>query len=101
MLGYWQIKVNTGVARQFNVWDTEYIGAGAGSTVWQDRNVITLTPNVWTPLNAANGAGGSNEYNVYHVYDSSTGVIIRFTCTLSNMGSTAAGVREAMIAEEF
>lgn len=99
--GYWQIKVNTGVARQFNVWDTEYAGAGGGSTVWQDRNVTTFTPNVWTALNAANVVGGSNEYNVYHVYDSSTGVIIRFTCTLSNMGSTAAGVREAMIAEEF
>lgn len=99
--GNWQIKVNTGVARSFNVWDTEYLGAGGGSSVYQVRNVTTFTPNVWADLNAANGAGGSNEYNVYHVYDSSTGVIIRFTCTLSNMGSTAAGVREAMIAEEF
>lgn len=100
LTGTWQIKVNTGVARQFNVWDTEYAGVGGGGSVYQDRTVTTFTPNVWTPLDG-NIAGGSNEYNVYHVYDSSTGVIIRFTCTLSNMGSTAAGVRESMIAEEF
>jgi hypothetical protein len=99
--GTWQIRINDGVARQFNVWDTEYTGAGGGSTVYQARNVVNFTPGVWAPLNSANGAGGANEYNVYHVYDSSTGVVLRFTCTLSNMGTTTAGIRESMILEEF
>jgi hypothetical protein len=99
--GYWQIKVNNGAARQFNVWDVEYGGAGGAANVYQARNVVTYTPNVWSYLNSGNGAGGSNEYNVYHVFDSATGVVIRFTCTLSNMDSTPAGVREAMISEEF
>jgi hypothetical protein len=98
--GYWQIKVNNGAARQFNVWDTEYAGAGGSTTVWQARTVKNFAINAWANLDD-NVVGGANEYNVYHVYDSSTGVTIRFTCTLSNMGSTAAGVREAMISEEF
>jgi len=101
--GRWQMRINDGVARQFNVWDTEYQGiAGNGySTVYQARNVATFTPGVWAPLNNANVAGGADEYNVYHVYDSSTGVVLRFTCTLSNMGTTTAGIRESMILEEF
>ncbi|MDP9962141.1 hypothetical protein [Chryseobacterium lathyri] len=99
--GRWQMRINDGVARQFNVWDTEYTGAGGGSTVYQARNVVNFTPGVWAPLNSANGAGGADEYNVYHVYDSSTGVVLRFTCTLSNMGTTTAGIRESMILEEF
>lgn len=99
--GRWQMRINDGVARQFNVWDTEYTGAGGGSTVYQARNVVNFTPGVWAPLNSPNVAGGADEYNVYHVYDSSTGVVLRFTCTLSNMGTTTAGIRESMILEEF
>jgi hypothetical protein len=97
--GTWQIRINTGATRQFNIWDTEYsgqAGTGVSTTVWQLRTVKNLVFNTWTALDD-NIAGGANEYNVYHVYDLSTGVILRLTVTLSNV----SGVRESMILEEF
>jgi hypothetical protein len=97
--GAWQIRVNTGAARQFNIWDTEYngqSGTGAQDTVWQLRTVKNIAVNTWTNFDD-NVAGGANEYNVYHVYDLSTGVILRLTVTLSNI----SGIRESMIVEEF
>lgn len=101
--GTWQIRVNDGVARQFMVWDVEFGGGtdpGVNAAVYRQRTTPTFTPGTWTNLDS-NIAGGSQEYNNYHVYDSATGTIIRFTCTLSNMGTTTAGIREAMIVEEF
>jgi hypothetical protein len=102
--GSWQIKVNDGVATQFMVWDVEFSdpinSGGTNTTVYRQRTTPTFTPGTWTNLDN-NIAGGAGEYNTYHVYDSSTGAIIRFTCTLSNMGTTTAGIREAMINEEF
>jgi hypothetical protein len=98
--GSWQIRINSGATRQFNIWDTEYNGGnnttGAAAGVWQLRTVKSIAPNAWTDLDD-NFAGGANEYNVYHVYDLSTGYILRFTCTLSNI----SGIRQAMILEEF
>lgn len=97
--GTWQIRINGGATRQFNIWDTEYSGqngTGASAPVWQLRTVKNITVNTWTPLDD-NNAGGANEYNVYHLYDLTTGAILRFTVTLSNV----SGVRESMILEEF
>ncbi|SDR03520.1 hypothetical protein SAMN05421664_3218 [Chryseobacterium soldanellicola] len=97
--GTWQIRINTGATRQFNIWDTEYSGqngTGASDTVWQLRTVKNLALNTWTALDD-NIAGGANEYNVYHVYDLSTGTILRLTVTLSSV----SGIRESMILEEF
>jgi hypothetical protein len=97
--GTWQIRINTGATRQFNIWDTEYngqAGTGVSDTVWQLRTVKNLTLNTWTALDD-NIAGGANEYNVYHVYDLSTGTILRLTVTLSSV----SGIRESMILEEF
>lgn len=99
--GAWQIKINTGAARQFNIWDTEYNGGnnttGVETGVWQLRTIKTIGPNNgWVDLDN-NFAGGANEYNVYHIYDITAGYILRFTCTLSNI----SGIRESMILEEF
>ncbi|EJL69623.1 hypothetical protein [Chryseobacterium populi] len=102
--GTWQIRINDGAARQFMVWDVEFNdtsgGTGVSAVVYRQRTVPTFTPGTWASLDG-NQAGGSTEYTTYHIYDSSTGTIVRFTCTLSNMGTTTAGIREAMIAEEF
>ncbi|AZB27401.1 hypothetical protein [Chryseobacterium bernardetii] len=97
--GQWQIKVNNGVTRTFNIWDIEYRGengVGAYNNVYQLRTVKDINPNEWTNLDN-NIAGGADEYNVYHVYDLGTGIILRFTCTLSNV----SGIKESMILEEF
>lgn len=97
--GEWQIKVNNGVTRAFNIWDVEYWGqngVGTSATVYQKRTVKSITPNMWTNLDD-NYAGGADEYNVYHVYDLETGAILRFTCTLSDV----SGIKESMILEEF
>ncbi|PIF47638.1 hypothetical protein CLU96_4705 [Chryseobacterium sp. 52] len=93
--GYWQMRLNDPVARTFNIWDVEYVGNGS-STVYQVRTVKSIPGNTWTNLDD-NYAGGANEYNVYHVYDVTTGVIIRLTCTLSDV----SGIKESMILEEF
>ncbi|REC79627.1 hypothetical protein DRF60_04235 [Chryseobacterium elymi] len=97
--GTWQIRINNGTTRQFNIWDTEYSGqngTGVSSTVWQLRTVKNIAVNTWTPLDD-NIAGGANEYNVYHVYDLTRGTILRLTVTLSNV----SGISESMILEEF
>lgn len=97
--GTWQIRINNGATRQFNIWDTEYngqAGTGVSDTVWQLRTVKNLTPGTWTALDD-NIAGGANEYNVYHVYDLSVGTILRLTVTLSSV----SGIRESMTLEEF
>lgn len=96
--GYWQIRVNRGVARQFNTWDTEYYGLNAGGNVWQGRYLQTINPNTWTSLDPNNAAGGSNEYNTMHVYDLGTGAIVRLTTTIINIGTP---VYESLIVEEF
>ncbi len=102
--GTWQIRINDGATRQFMVWDVEFGdpsgGTGLATNVFRQRTTPTFTPETWSNLDG-NVAGGSTEYNTYHIYDSGTGTIIRFTCTLSNMGTTTAGIREAMIIEEF
>lgn len=101
--GTWQIRLNDGATRQFMIWDVEFGGgtdSGVNAAVYRQRTTPTLIPGTWVNLDS-NIAGGSQEYNIYHVYDSATGTIIRFTCTLSNMETTTAGIREAMIVEEF
>ncbi|PIF47639.1 hypothetical protein CLU96_4706 [Chryseobacterium sp. 52] len=96
--GYWQMRLNDPVARTFNIWDVEYVGTGGtgNATVYQVRTVKSIPGNTWTNLDN-NVAGGANEYNTYHVYDVTTGVIIRLTCTLSDV----SGIKESMILEEF
>jgi len=96
--GYWQIRVNSGVARQFNTWDTEYYGNNTAGNVWQGRYLQTINPNTWTSLDPNNAAGGSNEYNTMHVYDLGTGAIVRLTTTIINIGTP---VYESLIVEEF
>ncbi|KQT24117.1 hypothetical protein ASG22_08865 [Chryseobacterium sp. Leaf405] len=96
--GYWQMRINTGAARQFNTWDTEYYGINTGGNVWQGRYLQTINPNTWTSLDPNNAAGGSNEYNTMHVYDLGTGAIVRLTTTIINIGTP---VYESLIVEEF
>lgn len=96
--GYWQIRVNTGAARNFVTWDTEFYGNNASGPVWQGRAVQTISPNAWTNASPSNAAGGSNEYNTMHIYDLGTGSIVRLTTTLINIGTP---VYESLIVEEF
>ncbi|GAA4151675.1 hypothetical protein GCM10022217_05750 [Chryseobacterium ginsenosidimutans] len=96
--GYWQIRTNTGAARNFLTWDSEYYGNNAVGGVWQGRTVQSISPSTWTNASPSNAAGNSNEYNVMHIYDLGNGSIIRLTTTLINIGTP---VYESLIVEEF